>query len=84
MRRRMSCPATAGVTGRNRRPWPIICSSAGRANSSKLTWEETGLPGRPKIGTPWSIPKASGFAGRMAICHHSISAMRRRTFFTMS
>ena len=31
--------------------WPIIRRSAGRANSSKLTSELTGLPGRPNTGT---------------------------------
>ena len=56
----------------------------GRAKSSKLTWDETGLPGRPKIGTPPNIPKASGLAGRMATCHQFMSAIRPRTSLMMS
>ena len=38
------------TSGRNSTVWPIMCSSAGRANSSKLTSDDTGLPGRPNTG----------------------------------
>ncbi len=68
--------------------WPIIWRSAGRASSSKLTSEETGLPGRPNTGTgrsgPLSRPNANGLAGRMAICIQRMVASRPRTALTMS
>ena len=46
---------------------------AGRANSSKLTADDTGLPGRPKTGTSATTPKAKGLAGFTATCIHRIS-----------
>ena len=62
--------------------------SAGRANNSKLTMDDTGLPGKPKTGTerPLSVntPNAKGLAGFIAICIHSILAMRDNTIFTTS
>ncbi len=51
--------------------------SAGRASSSKLTIDDTGLPGSPNTGVPSSIPNANGFAGLIAICIHRMSAMLR-------
>ena len=50
-RRRRSASVTPTTLGRARRRWPIIRRSAGRASSSKLTSELTGLPGRPNTGT---------------------------------
>ena len=50
---------------------PASLRSAGRANSSKLTRDETGFPGRPNAGTAPSIANASGFAGLIATCAHS-------------
>ena len=53
-----SAPARQRLVGDRASPpggraarWPIIERSTGRANSSKLTCDDTGLPGRPKIGT---------------------------------
>ena len=46
--------ATATMLVRATWRWPIIRRSAGRARSSKLTSDETGLPGSPKIGVPSS------------------------------
>ena len=66
---------------------------AGRAKSSKLTSELTGLPGKPMTGTrrsgsaavaESSRPNANGFAGLIAICIQRISAMRDSTAFTTS
>ena len=59
-----------------------MARSAGRANNSKETIEETGLPGRPKTGTPSTRPKASGLAGLMATCIHRMSPIRSSTTFT--
>jgi hypothetical protein len=69
--------------------WPIIVRSPGRANSSKLTSELTGLPGRPNTGTlrpvpSSSRPKANGLAGLMATCIQRMSAMRDSTALTTS
>ena len=78
-----------GPSGRSSSVWPIILRSAGRANSSKLTIELTGLPGRPNTGTRRSTPtssrpKANGLAGLMAICIQRMSAIRDSTAFTTS
>jgi molybdenum cofactor synthesis domain-containing protein len=41
-----------------------------------------GLPGKPKIGTSLSKPKASGLAGLIATCIHFISPKRSSTTLT--
>ena len=64
--------------------WPIMRRSAGRASSSKLTSELTGLPGSPKTGVPSRRPKANGLAGLIAICIQRMSAIRPSTAFTTS
>src|SRR5262249_54205730 len=58
--------AVAVISGRNRARWPNIFNSAGRAKSSKLTSDDTGLPGSPNTGVPSITPNASGFAGLIA------------------
>ena len=74
-RRGNACSAVADTTGRSGARWPIIERNTGRANNSKLTCDDTGLPGRPKIGTR-TAPRctdanASGLAGLIATCDHS-------------
>ena len=64
--------------GRNGWSWPIICSSAGRANSSKLTSDDTGLPGSPNTGVPRTIAKHNGFAGLIATWYQSTRERARR------
>ena len=56
-------------------PWPIMRRKTGRAKTSKLTCDDTGLPGSPKIGTkaplgPAICANANGFAGLIATCDH--------------
>ena len=59
------------------RSWPIICRSAGRANSSKLTSDDTGLPGQPEHRRARDAsPNASGFAGLIATCPAHVRASR--------
>ena len=63
--------------------------SPGRQNSSKLTIDDTGLPGSPNTGTrvPSAramVPNASGLAGLMATCIQRMSPMRSSTTFTKS
>src|SRR5690606_19572906 len=74
----------AGSTARPQVAWPIIVRRAGRANSSKETIDDTGLPGNPNTGTPPTVPTASGFAGRIATCIHSMSPRSSSTAFTRS
>ena len=66
---------------------PSSGAGPGRANSSKLTIDDTGLPGSPNTGTAArpdrsTVPKANGFAGRIATCIHRMSPMRSSTTFT--
>ena len=61
----------AATSGRNSTEWPIMCRSAGRANSSKLTRDDTGLPGRPNTGVPMIIAIHNGFDGRIATWYQS-------------
>ena len=56
--------------------------SAGLASSSKLTMDDTGLPGSPNTGVASTSPKAKGLAGLMAICIQSMSPIRSKTAFT--
>src|SRR5215212_3328726 len=84
--RRRSSPASARTRGRSRAPsgTPAMRRRAGRAKSSKLTIDDTGLPGRPNTGTPPTSPKAKGLAGRTATWNHRMSPMRSSTTFTRS
>ena len=86
----MSSSVMAITSGRcDAAPKPIMLRNAGRAMSSKLMRELTGLPGNPNMGTLTprsfvSVPKANGFAGFIAIWNHCIFAMRESTAFTTS
>ena len=82
--RRSAPSTTARRRGRSGEGCPPIRRNAGRANSSKLTIEETGLPGRPNTGTSPTSPKANGLAGLIAICIQRMSPMRSSTTFTKS
>ncbi len=59
-------------------------NSAGRANCSKATITDTGLPGRPKKGVRPSRPKAKGLAGCIATCQNSMSPNSASTALTRS
>jgi hypothetical protein len=59
-----------------------MARSAGRANNSNDTIDDTGLPGSPKTGTPSTVPNASGLAGRIATCIQRMSPIRSSTTLT--
>ena len=72
--RRSTAVARTGSAATSARP--VSVRSAGRAKSSKLTCDDTGLPGSPNTGTAPSVANASGLAGLIATCAHSDSAAR--------
>src|SRR5918993_1052084 len=96
-RRGSGSSATAAIRARCQRSsgCPASRRRAGRASNSKLTSDDTGLPGSPNTGTrrgprssrpagPGTTPKASGLAGRIATCIHRMSPIRSRTTLTRS
>jgi hypothetical protein len=57
--------STTGVGRRKSLVWPSMRRTTGRANSSKVTIADTGLPGSAIHGVPSSEPKPMGAPGRM-------------------
>ena len=83
-------PSTPRSTGRSRSWRPASARIAGRTNSSKVTADETGLPGRPnrRTGVPppgrSAVPNANGLPGWTATRQRSMRPMVSMAVLTTS